>query len=249
MSLLILYAHFHPKDSVSEHTFYTLKQLRKSGGTLCFISSSQVTSLELKIRLEGLCSQILFCENIGYDFFSWRTGVQINRSRIGTEFDEVLFINSSIIGPFYSFRFYLNRLRAVNADLTGAILSFQIQRHIQSFLYYFKGRVLTSDSFFQFWESVLPINDRQQVINIYELGLLTYFEEAGFSVDGLYHGNDRKNHTIRSPFRLFFHGFPFVKIKLLTPKKVKNKVVLFRIILRVVNWRIPKLPDHKNQII
>ncbi|MBN8706823.1 MAG: hypothetical protein J0L62_13185 [Bacteroidetes bacterium] len=246
MSLLILYAHFHPDATVSEHTFYTLNKLKKAKGTLCFVSSSPIQDQAVLSRLKSLCSEIVFCENIGYDFYSWKQGVNRYRNEIGSHYTEVLFINSSIIGPFYGFKTYLRRLMAVEADLTGAILSFQIERHIQSFLFLYHQKILKDPAFLQFWDSIVPINDRQKVIDTYEFGLTRFFEKAGFTVSGLYHGNDRRNHTIRSPFRLFFHGCPFVKIKLLTPQRLKNNVILFRLVLRLSNWWIPRLPDFRR---
>jgi rhamnosyltransferase len=187
---------------------------------------------EGRSRLAGRADMVIERENTGYDFYSWKTGLE----RCATElsgFDEVLLLNSSVLGPVKPLAPVFAAMDKRAIDFWGFTDNYETGTyHLQSFFLVFRRAVLASAAFRNFWRAMQPVSQREAVITAYEVPLLQYFTAAGFRGASYIElaklrrrfkmnlFNRRKkfpmsNPTLLYPQLLHRYGMPFIKIELL----------------------------------
>jgi rhamnosyltransferase len=176
MKRLALYAHFGTSPRVAKHVLFCLEQLHRSGFQTGFISNSEISQAS-ELELKKICSCVLVRENFGFDFCMWRRGL-LEFDLSG--FDELLLINSSIIGPLQPLDQFWQNPDMADCDFWGLTDNNEIESHLQSFFVLFRRQVFQSARFADFWRSVLPYHNKQQIIRSYEVGLTRWLEEGGF---------------------------------------------------------------------
>jgi lipopolysaccharide biosynthesis protein len=114
-------------------------------------------------------------------------------------------------------------------DFWGMTDSFEISWHLQSYFIVFKRPVLQSSAIGQFFHSVLPYRDKDQLIRSYEIGMTKFVCEQGFRPAAYVPFaswektparakrlcRKRQNPTCFHPMRLIEAGMPLVKCQLL----------------------------------
>ncbi len=174
---LALYAHYSGTAGLAPSTLFCLRKVRDLGHEICLISNSPIPRPE-QVLLQDVCSRVIQRENVGYDFLMWRQGM--------AEYDlktveELLLINSSVIGPLHPLAPLWDNPAASQCDFWGLTDNDEIGRHLQSYFLVFRRKVLQSEHFMEFWRSVLPYKDKLQMIRSYEVGLTRWLEEHGFT--------------------------------------------------------------------
>lgn len=157
-------------------------------------------------------SGILLRENRGYDFGAWATALQAMPA-VRTA-SSVALANDSMYGPLDTFEPMLDRMRALDADLIGAVESLEFGRHFQSFLLIFSHRALNSDAFWNFWGRI-KAGGRLIAVYRYELGVMRTMERAGMRCTALFTSHDNRNPTLTRWRELIQEGLPYLKIALL----------------------------------
>jgi lipopolysaccharide biosynthesis protein len=204
MKRCLILAHYDPSGAIDPHVIHALKAYREYYAHIIMVSVSAST-IEA-----GLVDQFIKRENVGYDFYSYKTGLE---SLVNIEdFDEITFANDSIYGPFYSLQSVFSHKIAQENDVWGLVASNQFEYHLQSWFVTFKKHVIASDAFHDFWQSVSILNDKMAIIKAYEVGLTPHFEKAGFSVKAIYHNEKTLNQPMRMEAAEIFKVIPFVKV-------------------------------------
>jgi lipopolysaccharide biosynthesis protein len=127
---------------------------------------------------------------VGYDFGSWQAGLA---TLCRADFDEILCVNDSVYGPLFDLGPALRDPRTAGADLWGMVLSEQSTRrrggrcpHVQSWFFGMRRRLLASPVYETFWNAIVPVLDKEEVVDRYELGLSVACREAGLRIAGIY---------------------------------------------------------------
>ena len=174
---LALYAHYSDTNGLAPSTLFCLQKLRDLGYEICLISNSPISQPE-QVSLQDVCSRVIQRENVGYDFAMWKKGMAEYDL---TALDELLLINSSIIGPLQPLAPLWDNPAVSQCDFWGLTDNDLFGRHLQSYFLVFRRSVLQSSQFLEFWRSVLLYKDKQQIIQSYEVGLTRWLEEHGFT--------------------------------------------------------------------
>ncbi|MCS5722035.1 rhamnan synthesis F family protein [Herbiconiux sp. CPCC 203407] len=156
--------------------------------------------------------------NIGYDFGSWATAIQMFPAIRGAQ--NVLITNDSLVGPFSSLGPMVADFEGSFFDVWGGTWTSQFMPHLQSFLLGFKGGVLEDPALRHFWSELPEQSNKTDIIDKYELGLSRLLHGEGF-VTGAWFDYElvveyTQNPTILGWRRLLDLGFPFVKRELVT---------------------------------
>ncbi len=178
----IVIAHFHPKGSLRADLAALVCELARLAAPIVFVSTNLDESQRRFLPGNVL---VIARENRGYDFYSYKVGIDA-LGELATLRRLVLF-NSSFI--CLDRQKLIRRFFAVDhphCDVFGLTRSQERQPHLQSFLLSFGARCLHSERFRRWWSQMLPIDDREGVIERYELGLSAYLAEAGFSLGCAY---------------------------------------------------------------
>ena len=208
----LVYAH-HDRDGLFDpHVIAALRSYRPLMDHVTVVSTS---ARAIPAEMRPLVDHFLPRENVGYDFCSWRAGIQ----SLGplTPFDEIVCANDSVYGPLFDLEPAFTDPRVANADLWGMCLSHQgIERrgwlscpHVQSWWFAMRRPLLASAAFDQFWASVKPLAAKEDIINHYEIGMSEHFSRAGFKIAGLYDSGTAGSFTWREllPHISLWHPF------------------------------------------
>jgi lipopolysaccharide biosynthesis protein len=189
MKRTIVIAHFDPDGRIDDYVVDALHRYRNVASEVILVSAS---TADLPGHVRSLVDTFIPRENVGYDFCSWRAGIESIRSLDGI--DELICVNDSVYGPVGDLGPALDDARVAKADAWGMCLSVQGTAvrghaptpHIQSWFVAMRRLVLQSSAFRSFWGSVTPLPTKADVIEQYELGLSMCLRDAGFTLAGIH---------------------------------------------------------------
>jgi len=176
MKRLAIYAHWSRRPEAAGQVLFQLEQLATLGFEILFVSNSEISAAS-RAALDKICSRAIIRENTGLDFAMWQHGLA---EADLSGFDELLLTNSSIIGPVQPLAPLWQTAAARESDFWGLTDSQEIAPHLQSYFLVFRPEVFRSPRFAAFWRTVLPYQDKLQIIRSYEVGLTRWLEESGF---------------------------------------------------------------------
>lgn len=176
----------------------------------------------LRARL-GARGTVRHFENLGFDFGMWAAAFP----DVGEDVDEVLLVNSSLLGPFAPVDEVFRRLALSDADLWSLTESQSPTFHLQSAFLVVRRRVLRSSELRRFFDSVLPFENKWGTIGAYELGLTAWLTQNGFRAAAGWPLDEitppgasfdwlrRRNPMMALSSTLLARGLPFVKTETL----------------------------------
>ena len=228
---LCLFSSYDSESVVRESVYHYLRKLEMAGFDTVFISTSaSISESDLK-KLAGCCIRIISRENRGYDFYSWKVGLEAYPQY--HEHAGLLLANDSVYGPLFDFGDIVTRLENHDADIVGMTDSFRYYPHLQSYFIYCKRSVVMSKEFINFFDQVKVIQLKSAVVRKYEVGFARILGKQ-FRLAALYPLEDMLDQTaylerpkseIDPTFRLWKtliikFRFPFLKRSLLTRRGV-----------------------------
>ncbi len=209
MKRAILLAHYDRDGIIDPYVIVAAKEYRRFADTLALIS---VSTRVLPTELHGVVDYFVPRENIGYDFGSWKAGLEA----IGppSDFDEIICVNDSVYGPLFDLAPAITSPQHRDADFWGMTISAAVEPHVQSWFFAMRSRVIQSESFKRFWDSCGSDLSKEQIIAQREIGFSKTLCDAGYHVAAAYDGRDalpatvaeRKKHSAWfSPWRTRQH--------------------------------------------
>ena len=99
---ICFFSSYDKESIIRKDVYYYLNELVRSGFDIVFISTSDaITDGDLK-KLSKCCVTIINRENSGYDFYSWKTGLEIRQDF--NMHTGLLLANDSVLGPTFSIK-------------------------------------------------------------------------------------------------------------------------------------------------
>lgn len=200
MTRALVFVHYDRDGLFDDHVVTALRSYRAVADRLVVVSASAAT---LPDSLATVVDTFIPRENVGYDFCSWRAGLESLASV--SAFDEVICVNDSVYGPLFDLKPALTDRRLRASDLWGMCLSEQgLKRrgkaacpHLQSWFFAMRRPILRSHAFRQFWNGVEAQPSKEDIIHRYEIGMSEHFLRAGFQMAGLYDARTQRPATGR----------------------------------------------------
>lgn len=191
----LIFAHFDKVGGLREDSLKFLTHCARKGYRTILVSTN--LNDESIGRLPSDV-EVITRENVGYDFFSYRTGIfrlmGVSEARLGqvdpeewnslvstTGIDKLILVNSSFLIADPS------RLTNIidaeqTANISGITISGEVSTHIQSYFLSFQAQTVASACFIEWWRKMIPISERERVIQEYEIGLTTWFLDHGKTI-------------------------------------------------------------------
>jgi hypothetical protein len=169
-------AHFDHEGCVRPHVRRQVESLATAVDELVVVTTADLTAQARQFL--GRHARVIERENYGYDFFSFKVGLE---SADLSAFEEVTICNDSYVGPLTGYREIFDRMSALDVDFWGLTETDRVSHHVQSFFITFRPQVLASRQFDRFWSEMVPLPGRYQVIRRYEVGLSRRLYKAGFT--------------------------------------------------------------------
>lgn len=175
---LCLFAHFDRDGVVDDYVVSYLQALDELGCETVFVSTAEGFGEREIAKILPFCRQFIIRQNTGYDFASWRTGLEAVGDISG--YERLIVANDSVYGPFQD-------LRGIFAEMNGRRLSFwgitdslRYGRHLQSYFMVFERPVLENSVFTKFWWELPDYRNKHVLIIQGEVGLTRRLSAAGF---------------------------------------------------------------------
>lgn len=176
----IVFAHYDIHNMVDEYVYFYLQALRVYASKIIFVSTvHKLSDLELN-KLKKYVDDIIIRENIGYDFMSFKMGLE---SLELSHYDEVVLCNDSVYGPVYPLEKMFEKMSKSTCDMWGVTANEAGGFHLQSYFLVFKCNLIKSNEFISFWKDVTIIEDKQRLIKLYEIGMSQCFLNAGYVLE------------------------------------------------------------------
>ncbi len=134
--------------------------------------------------------EIIRRPNIGFDGGAYQDVFlhYLKREEL-QEYDELLLINDTFYGPFYSWNNLFKKMEIQETDFWGLTkhpefysksLKMHVAEHIQSYFMVLKNQVFMSEAFSLFWKDMKPITSHEDAIKNFEILFTRYLSDAGF---------------------------------------------------------------------
>lgn len=198
MTRALVFVHYDRDGRFDDHVIAALLSYRETASRLVVVSTGAV---ELPASLQTVVDTFIPRPNIGYDFCSWRAGIE-SLTAVG-DFDELICVNDSVYGPLFDLKPVLTDRRLAGSDFWGMCLSQQGVRrrgrtacpHVQSWFFAMRKPILQSRAFARFWNAVVPLSSKEEIIDRYEIGLSEHFHQAGFKMSAIYDSRGERSAT------------------------------------------------------
>lgn len=140
-----------------------------------------------KYLLSGYQIHLYERENVGYDAGAVKDVFQKYKYFIKS-FDELMVVNDTFYGPFYSFTKLFSIMENMDIDFWGmsshkggCVGGIKILPHIQSYFLVFRQSIIEDDRLFSFFECLSYPESYHDAIHKYEIGLSQYLYSLGYS--------------------------------------------------------------------
>ncbi len=179
---VIVFAHFDPHDQIDAYVMHYLKAL-SSFGRVVFVSTSCISEDDMVAVRKVVCFATTR-PNIGYDFMSWQLGIEIARSSgiIDDSCNELIICNDSVYAPLFPLEEMFDSMETKACHYWGVTDSAQPPYgwHLQSYFLVFRQPVLKEAQFWSFWQDIVPLSDKMEIVARYEVGLAHMLGSEGF---------------------------------------------------------------------
>ena len=183
VALLLLYQ----PDGILQSTYRQLDYLIAQGVTPILISNVPILEQD-KRQLLDKCHLLLERPNVGYDFGGYRDGILLLLER-GVRPQNLFVLNDSIWFPLRTDCDVIQKALNAPEDMFGIFHNTKSHRdkhrHLQSYFYRFRGRMLDDPEFVALWRDMPFYDDKELVIRILEVRMTGKIKELGYTTAAL----------------------------------------------------------------
>lgn len=196
MKRLAIYFFFDKDGVVDAYVPYYLKHLKPLCGELCVVVNKPLTRKGTE-TLQSVCDKLIVRENIGFDSGAYKEALESYGWDKLKEYDELILCNFTCYGPVYPFEEMFEKMARSDADFWGncrfprmentRLCPLQktdyIPEHIMSYFMVIRHKMLVSDAFKNYWQTLQTATSYAEAIVVNELRFTQYFEQYGFKGD------------------------------------------------------------------
>lgn len=266
---LCIFAHYSDSSQIARYVLSYLEALAGVGMDIVFVSSSpDLPGGELE-KISPLCRLIVKRENRGYDFGSWKVGLE--QSGDLEKYEEVILANDSVYGPLFPLGESFGKMESGRADFWGITDSWMPQHHLQSYFMVFTRPVFTSPAFLSFWKTLPFFRRKKDIIIHCEVRLTEHLEDHGFRCGAVipYGGIEilpgrtawdmrlevLTGHRNLNPTHFFWrvmiekYRHPFLKVELLreNPVQVQDLHLLPEVLESFTDYKTSLIDEHLSR--
>ncbi len=190
-----VFVFFDKNGIVDDYVLFMLESLKKAVQDLIIVSNCMLSGNEKK-KLFTFTDKIKIRQNIGLDAGAFKE-VYDDYQNYFRDFDELILVNDTFYGPFVPFKKICEVMEKRDVDFWGLTANYNsvdgfgylpdnmIHSHIQTFFIAFRGNVLNSKAFREYWENynIKKMKRFDNVVTKHEIVFTHYLEQAGFKWD------------------------------------------------------------------
>lgn len=191
-----IYFFFDEDGVVDRYNISLMKDLKKSVEHLLVVVNGLLTK-QGEQALRDVADDVLVRENIGFDSWAYKAGIE----HIGWDtlygYDEIIQLNHTNFGPVYPFsEMFAAMDNRAELDFWGITRHYgmpndpfhcceygYIPEHIQSHFIAFRKTLVADKAFKEYWDSLPPIRNYDEAVALHEARLTKHFADLGFAWD------------------------------------------------------------------
>lgn len=166
--------------------------------------------------------QVLYRDNVGYDAAAFRAGILHFGQAQLSQFDQLLLVNDTNIGPFVAMSQVFEKMPSrcldfwgiacgeIQPDFTGYNPYGYIPAHLQSYFLVIERSLLQYTGFYNYWSQLTDTDSRHKAIGKHETVFTQYFSDLGFTYDALIKDTADSGMYLH-PLRMLRSGSPLIK--------------------------------------
>lgn len=187
-NIAFVFAHYSPRGGVSRSFRNLIAEARRRSKIVTLVSTG--LEIESDDELFSLAT-VVKRENFGYDFWSYRIGLLDAIKNHDVE--RLVLINNSFVA-LDAKKLFDNLLQPINGPrIRGLTISHDFSKHAQSYLLSIEDKsLIRSNEFTDWWVGMVPLSDRNEVIQRYEIGLSKRFDALGIPITSVYQPSNRE---------------------------------------------------------
>lgn len=195
MKRLGIYFFFDQEGKVDRYITYLLSDLVLSLNRLIIVCNGKLSD-EGYTALEKYSKDIIIRPNSGLDVAAYKDALYFVGWQGLAEYDEILFTNSTIMGPVFPFETVFSEMEARKIDFWGITRHYgfpmdpfgyskygYIPEHIQSYFICVRSTLFASSVFRQFWDELPEIKTYEQSVGLFETVFTETFARQNFKWD------------------------------------------------------------------
>lgn len=193
---LIIYFIYDKQGIVDDYIIYMLEALKEHSHEIAVVVNGKLTP-ESREKLNRITSIIIVRENKGLDVWAYKTVLDYYGWSKLIEYDEVIMMNFTIMGPVYPLSEMFQTMSAKDLDFWGITMYHKykegdpfgtiecgyIPDHIQSHFIAVRTSMLKSIEFQTYWDNMQEIKDYRDAVGCHEAMFTKRFSEKGFKWD------------------------------------------------------------------
>lgn len=249
-NILIIFSHYDKDNIIDDYVVHYLKELKKLKCDILFVSTSENMIKSETNKISSLCFQVIIKQNIGYDFGSWRTGIEIMFNKLD-QYGQLILCNDSVYTPLFDLNDMFKQMEG-KFDFWGITDNYQNKHHIQSYFMVFSKKIFQEKYFSDFWKNIKVFKYKESIIRNYEIGLTKLIRNKRHSYGAYCPSNfkDKKNSTHYYWKKLILEQrAPIIKIELLRDNPTKTDINDWEnILLNNTNFNVTMIKNHLKRI-
>jgi len=208
MNRTAIFAHYDKNNKIKDYVLYYLQELSKIANNIIFVSDCDLDNSQID-KIKNITRHIIAKNHNEYDFGSYKYGYIYAKENNLLNVDELIFANDSCFGPLIPFEHIWDKMNKKECDYWGITENkTDVNFHIQSYFMTFKENVFKSNVFNEFILSVKKEENKNKIIEKYEIGLTETLIKNNFKAETYCsHLIDRKI----TQELVFKHNTPFIK--------------------------------------
>lgn len=223
--IIAIFASYDDQNTIPEYVETYLKELHHIAD-IVFVSDNSLSPQAIQKITPYTIHHI--CQHHGkYDFGSYQLGYQyLIQNNLIHQYQALILCNDSVFGPFYPLSDIIQQMNSKNCDFWGvfhhaANTDRKIPEHIQSYFIYLPQKLASSSLLQNFFNSISQEQDKQKIIDKYEIGLSQLLIKHGYHCEGLLSAPYNQPQT-KDAIAIIKQGFPFLKKSLFNPNLTYN---------------------------
>ena len=179
---LCLFAGYDKNGLVDDYVLHSISSFSKFCDVYyCADCEMKPESLD---RLKPFVKKSFAHRHKKYDFGSWSELIKHIGWETIEKYENLILVNDSVYGPFYDIQKVVKNFSNSNYDFYGFTPNpKRLTYHIQSYFFIFKHNIITDKIFQNFFDNIISVQNKVEIIKKYEKGLSYLLYKNGYKSD------------------------------------------------------------------
>ena len=190
---IAVFSLYNEHGIADDYVIFLLEKLREFVERIVVVSNGNLSKLS-EIAIKASCDQLLVRENVGFDVWGYKTGIDAVGFDALSEYDELILLNDTCYGPLFPFSEMFSEMERRDCDFWGSAAHSQmtpnpftgtghLPRHLTANFIAIREKMLKSRAFKTYWENLPAIKTYIDAIMLHESQFTKHFTDLGYSAE------------------------------------------------------------------